>query len=144
MAKKKQPVKNQKPQNAKGAGKSASPGPRSQAAQTAVRKPQPSAPRTPEPAPEPGPPVFTPANIAILGAGLALLAVGAVHFYRIQYGPAPTGTRIYFQGFALFAAGILLPCLGIAPLRRVLLPLAPRKKPAPPGTDPGDSTDSQS
>lgn len=144
MAKKKQPVKNQKPQNAKGAGKGASARPQPQAAQAAARKPQPSTPRAPEPAREPGPPVFTPSNIAILGAGLALLAAGAIHFYRIQYGPAPTGTRIYFQGFALFAAGILLPCLGIASLRRSLLPLAPRKKSAPPGTAPGDFMDTQS
>ena len=71
----------------------------------------------------PGPPLFTPAHIALLAAGLALLGCGAMFFARIQFGHAPTGLRPYASGFALFAAGLLVPCLGIAPLRRALLGL---------------------
>lgn len=68
------------------------------------------------------PPLFTPVNIICLGVGLALLGAGAARFWSIQFGGAPSGWGVYFQGFVLFLAGVLVPCAGIAPLRAALWP----------------------
>jgi hypothetical protein len=105
-----------------GAGKKPAPAADKKSASRSKPAPRAAAPAQPAASREPLPAFVTPVNIGALVAGLVLLGLGAVKFYSIQYGKAPTGDRIYLQGFLLFCAGVIIPCLGVAPLRKILFP----------------------
>jgi len=116
---------------------------KAQAAAKMQAKPQPKpAPPKPKPKPKPAPkqaarpdankyqivqpddlpaPVFSsPANIALLLLGAALLIGGAVIFAKIQYGHG--ATKEFFLGTALVIIGVLVPCIGIPRLRNIFIP----------------------
>jgi hypothetical protein len=70
--------------------------------------------------PLPSEPLFTPLNIFFFIVGLGLFGSGAYIFYSIQY--LGLYRNLFLQGFLLFVAGLLIPCIFVPRLRHLLLP----------------------